>query len=389
MPPTAPTHHDAEAAALRLALISARFPPRLDGIGDYTARLAHALTPEHQVRVLTAEADAFTAPPGVDVVPCFRPEQRRSVAGWLDALDADPPDWVVLQFNQFGFGRWGLNPWVPRTLARLKRRHRKLQVAVMFHERYVPATTARFRVMRTWQVPQFRAVGRIADRVFFSIQNWAERYATWFPHRPVVHLPVGSNLPRVPINTHDARTRLGFTNDELIVGVFGHAHGTRTLSTLAGALDAASTAAGRPARLLYVGPDHAAVRAALPHHRVTADGPAPAEEASQRLSAMDLYLSDHTDGVSTRRGSLMAALQHGLPCVGTDGESTGAALRAQNGQALRLVRAGDPTAFAQAAADLASDPIGRASLGQAAADLYHHHYDWPVIAQRLIQELSS
>ena len=385
-PPTPPAVTPAARRPV-VTLISARFPPRLDGIGDYTARLATELTQHADARVLTGGADPPDAPPRVSVATVFDPVRRRSVLGWADHLAADPPDAVVLQFNQFSFGRWGLNPWVPAALGRIRRRCPHTRIAVMYHERYVPATTARFRVMRRWQIPQFRAVGQRADHLFFSIENWAQRYADWFRDRPVTHLPVGSNIPHLGLDPADARRRLNINPDELVVGLFGHAHGTRGLQALDSVLRRAGQATGRPTRLLYIGPDHAAVRASLPGHVLTADGTATADEVSRRLSAIDLYLSDHTDGVSTRRGSMMAALQHGLCVLGTTGESTGDHLQAQHGSALHLVPAGNPDALARAAATLAADPGARAHLARGGQVLYENTYDWPVIARRLIAEL--
>ena len=62
----------------------------------------------------------------------------------------------------------------------------------------------------------------------------------------------------------------------------------------------------------------------------------PADEVSRRLSAADLNLSAFIDGVSTRRGSLMAALQHGVASVGTRGYLTDQMLLNEDGSMARL-----------------------------------------------------
>ena len=88
------------------------------------------------------------------------------------------------------------------------------------------------------------------------------------------------------------------------------------------------------------------------------------------------------DGVSTRRGSVMAALQHGVAVIGTAGPLTDPVLRAA-GAAIRLTEVGEPERFAAAAAALAADPAGRAALGAAGRDLYAREFDSAVTAARL------
>lgn len=83
----------------------------------------------------------------------------------------------------------------------------------------------------------------------------------------------------------------------------------------------------------------------------------------------------------------LAAMQHGLPIVGTYGELTDE--RLYKSGALELVARGDLNAFSQAAAVLAQDPARRATLGTAAAVLYRCEFDWPVIADRMHKRLGS
>ena len=60
--------------------------------------------------MLTAQpvADAID---GVEVVHAFRLPPRRGVWDLVETVRANPPDWLFVQFNQFSYGRWGLNPF--------------------------------------------------------------------------------------------------------------------------------------------------------------------------------------------------------------------------------------------------------------------------------------
>ena len=120
-----------------------------------------------------------------------------------------------------------------------------------------------------------------------------------------------------------------------------------------------------------------------PAVRVHAPGYLAAASFAATLAASDLFLLPVVDGVSTRRGSLMAALQHGLPVLGTSGPLTDAVLRDAS-PALRLTAVGEVADFSAAAAALGADAEARAAAAGAARALYQRQFDWPVIADRLL-----
>jgi glycosyltransferase involved in cell wall biosynthesis len=180
---------------VKIDLIFPRLPPSLDGIGDYTSHLARSLAQQGAaVRVLTAQA-ATVLVPSVVVERSFSIVPPQGVRELLTAVRAAPPDWVILQYNPFSYGHWGFNPWLPEVLARLKREHHSLRIAVTVHEPFVPTTNWKFALMTMWQRWQLWRLGNVADLVFCSIEVWAERFQCWFPQTPVRHLPIGSNIP--------------------------------------------------------------------------------------------------------------------------------------------------------------------------------------------------
>jgi len=110
----------------------------------------------------------------------------------------------------------------------------------------------------------------------------------------------------------------------------------------------------------------------------------PPEEASAALACIDVCALPYRDGASFRRGSLMAALAHGLPIVTTDPRVRVPELA--NGRAVWLVPPEDPGALAQGIARLANDaPLAR-SLAAAAAELARE-FDWQHIAERTLEVL--
>jgi glycosyltransferase involved in cell wall biosynthesis len=371
----------------RVHFISPALPPKLDGIGDYTARLAACLAETSmQVKVLTGIGPQSEPIPGVEITHPFSTQRRHSVLGLADCIIRDEPDWVVLQFQQFAYGRWGLNPFLPLTMRRIKQQCPRTGVAVMFHEDFVPPINWKFATMRVWQRWQFRALGRLADVVFFSIDPWVQRYRSWFPDRPVIHLPVGSNIPRIQMERHEAKARLGIDKDHVVLGIFGTIDASRNMPWLRAAVETAERS-GRDVVVVYIGTDVSAVKELTQRLPVLAHGPLAADEVSRRLSAVDVYLTPFSDGVSTRRGSMMAGLQHGLATVGTYGELTDDILRNEDGKALLLSDVTSLDGFARNVRKLMDDADFRRRLGAASQALYEREFCWPRIAQRLLNSL--
>lgn len=372
---------------MRLDLLYPSLPPTLNGIGDYTAHLARALTDKHvDVRVLTSR-HAFDPIPNVEAIPAYSAESRRGIMALYDVVAAHRPDWLVVQFEQFSYGRWGLNPYLPLVLQKIRRHVPETRIALMAHEDYVSATERpQFALMALWQRPQFWALGHLADHVFLSIEAWARRYQKWFAPTPVEHLPVGSNIPRRGVSPIEARAQFQLPPDAFVVGMFGGA--SRQLNRIQDTLR--SLHAHRPDTCaLYVGAYGAAFReglpAALPFHDL---GPQPPEAVSAAFEAMDLYLAPFQEGVSTRRGSFLVGLQHEVPTLSTFGGETDAVLLDANTDAFALVPWDDPTAFCAAAERLAVSGGERTRMGRAGGRFFDHTFTWPRIADRLLTALS-
>jgi glycosyltransferase involved in cell wall biosynthesis len=142
-------------------------------------------------------------------------------------------------------------------------------------------------------------------------------------------IPIGSNIDVAPPTGYDRagwRGRLGVGENDLLVAYFGLISRTKGLDTL---LEALSQLPER-FRLLAVGgaataPEDRTFAAAIERQiaeaglaqRVTITGHCPPSDVSAHLLAADIAALPYADGASFRRGSLLAALAHGLPTVTT------------------------------------------------------------------------
>jgi glycosyltransferase involved in cell wall biosynthesis len=376
----------------RIDLVFPVLPPALDGIGDHTARLARALSDRGcRVRILTAQS-SWAPLSGVAVEKAFELDPISGITQLRDAVRRNPPDVLFVQFNQFSYGSYGFNPFLPWTLYALKRDRPDVLLVWMAHEEFVPGTSVKNAVMSTWQRAQFWALGRMADAIGFSSSVWVQKFRSWFPDTPMHHLPVGSNIPRIDVPRRAARSRLQL-DDSFVVGYFGSVQGSRHLEHVRHAADQLHRASEEKLTLLYIGAHGHTLRDALPsevrEETFRDAGRLDTDDVSLHFSAMDLYLAPFVAGVSTRRGSFMTSLQHGVPTLATAGHQTDPLFHEEEGDALRLVPEEDVSAFGDAAVSLyrRSDPQRRA-LGAAGQKLYETHFDWPVLAQT-VEDLVS
>ena len=154
------------------------------------------------------------------------------------------------------------------------------------------------------------------------------------------------------------RTRLGprrasaRPTQTLVVAAFGLTHPQQLVGHAAAALTACSKTA---TRIIFASLGHAPDELPLAHPRLTIvrPGPQDAADLARLLAASDLFLAPYSDGVSTRRTTLMAALQHGLCVVTTEGEDPRPPLHEP---AMAAVPVADRAAFAALTRALAADP---------------------------------
>jgi glycosyltransferase involved in cell wall biosynthesis len=110
------------------------------------------------------------------------------------------------------------------------------------------------------------------------------------------------------------------------------------------------------------------------------------EEVSANLLASDICVLPYRDGVSLRRGSLMAALAHGLPII-----STQPAIQAKElieGENIVLVPPDDVEALAAKILELAASEGLRRRLGDGARRL-SEAFSWERITEETVALYSS
>jgi glycosyltransferase involved in cell wall biosynthesis len=180
---------------------------------------------------------------------------------------------------------------------------------------------------------------------------------------------------------------LGLDEDCLLVGLFGTSHPSRMLSLSGAAIREMAVQFPRIS-IMYIGPHGDAYRSALGEVPFADEGFLPEEAISQRFHAMDIFLTPFVDGVSTRRGSMMTALQHGVATVGTLGSNTDSVLRAHNGEALLLAGVNQTRDFIDACLSIAADARLRDELGRKGRELYERNFGWSIVSMTMLERMA-
>ena len=282
--------------------------------------------------------------------------------------------WILLQYNPLSYGRWGFAPMLVRDAIALRRRT-GARFVLSVHEPWVDTYDWRSALMGGYHRVQLRPLLAMSDAIVTMTDALAATLG-----RGAIPVALGTTVTPVDEAAAAARRRLAL-RDRFVVGLFGRAHPSRALDYAEQAIvDLSNTSVSERLTVLNVG-DRAPELALPPHIDVRTLGHLDPIDLSHALSASHLLLLPFTDGVSTRRTTLMAGLAHGVPVVGLSGCNTDAVLARSD--ALVLTPAGDRAAFAHAVAELAVDSTRLQALGAAGRQLYLAEFDWPIVARRV------
>ncbi len=385
---------------MRIGLITGEYPPDQGGVGDFTAHLASALAAQgNQVHVITTQPDRSAlvgtrskpAPQETREVTVHRTLSSwgwrcwRGIAAWADDLGLDV---LNVQYQAAAYNMHPAINAIPRPQARPP-------VVVTFHDLKVPYLFPKAGPLRWWMV---RWLASHADAVIVTNEEDRMRLDDELDLRELHLVPIGTNIVPRSRDLYDPmaqRARWGIEPEDLLLGFFGFLNESKGFEELIRA-QALLVEQGLPVHLLKIG---GRVGTADPTNRAYAErvddliaalgliervhwtGYSKPEEVSAALLAADICVLPFRDGVSFRRGSLLACLAHGRAVVTTHPRVR---LReARDGETMVLVDPGDPSGLAKAVHRLRLNPELRTRLESGATALAEE-FSWGQIADRTI-----
>lgn len=331
---------------------------RLDGIRDFAARLADAVSPTLDLQTFTIAGDAAPAP-------------RTSVLADWRALPNEAAPGVV-------FVNYAPQAWLRRDTPAMIRRLRAARAAgarviLIVHEYQLdPGPSLPRKAGRLVFARLARAFARVSTSIVTThgfVAEWAradglDRYA------PIVTIPVGSNVPDCARGAAPASTR---------IVMFGQPAGMSPAMLRAG-LDAAGQAG---VDVIWLCRREEEPRAWMRAHgvgdgRIRLLAGLDADGISRELAASAIGFAPIVDGVSTRRTTVAALAQHALPIAGSAGRATDPVFR--DNEAFALAPIEEPDTIQRPLRQLIASDASRARMGAAARAFYDAHLAWPRIA---------
>ena len=354
-------------------------PPFQCGIGDHSLHLAGTLRQQGcQVSIIAGRGEATD---GVSIVDCDW--GLKSLERLFRKLAELQPDLVLIQFTPLMYRN--ANHGDARDMVPFWERCAGLwKTAIIVHETY----------FRTWWYPPSWVRGsrekallqkmvRHSHFVFSASQPLVDEMDGWERGAKASLLPIGSNFPFVEIDRDAVRSERVIGADEILLVLFGGGNSLKWMRRHVHTTDALLHSAGVNAKWLMLGGIPSSwFRLKLP---VVSPGRLNEQEISIRLQTCDIFLMPHYAGLCAKRGTLMAAMQHGLPVVGSRTPMTEHYW--DNLKGVRLTPMRHARAFAGQVLALSRDRAARELMGRANREYFLGHFTWPAISQTLLDSV--
>ena len=360
-------------------LITCEFPPCRGGVADFTHALGEGLAAAGKTVHVWAPAPAHVGAGARLRVHALDDGYRAtSLPSLSRALDACPgPRRLIVQWVPHGYGYKSLNlPFCVWVAARA--RHGD-SIELMIHEPFLPFDAGRFRQNLGALVHRgmLMLLLRAADRVWVSTPSFIGMVAPWGRRgaEPIQWMPVSSPVRPVRAPEAVAARRAGLAGSAPLVGYFGTCN-PLVAPRLRAALE--QLVSLRPdVHVLLLGRGTAEFARALPvgspvAARLVGSGEHEAGELSVLMQCCDVFLQPYPDGISARRTTAMALLEHGLPMITSQGPRTEPCWA--ESAAVRLVPSGHAEAMAGEAVALLENTPQRAGIGARARRMYREHF---------------
>ncbi len=382
---------------MRLGIITGEYPPMQGGVGDYSRELARALVAQgHQVFVLTnQQASPPSDEPNITVQPSvahwgrWRKRGDRTPQGIQQAIkwvNQHQLDAVNIQYQAAAYNMHAAANDLPRSLSPYT------TVITTFHDLLFPYLFPKAGPLRKRIIYQ---MARQSHGVV--VTNVGDEQELYQQGRmpPIARIPIGSNIAAAPPNGFDPiewrNRRLHVPPEILLVGYFGFINASKGVDTLAQAIRllvdrdvnvellviGGQTGASDATNIEQADVAERLIGGLGITQRVHWTGFVDEAFVSGHLMACDMIALPYKDGVSLRRGTLMAALAHACSIVTTAPQTPVPELR--HGTEVWLVPPDHPAALAEALVHLWRDPNLRQNLGQNAAQL-SKAFEWNTIA---------
>ncbi|MGD8804892.1 MAG: glycosyltransferase family 4 protein [Chloroflexota bacterium] len=384
--------------SLKIGLVTGEYPPMEGGVGAFTRELARALGDlGHQVHIVTdRRARPQEAPRDFwnprDPVETDAGQLHARVNRWwwsannaaVDVAMRYDLDVVNIQYQAAAYDMRvpAINflPWRLRGVTRS---------VVTFHDLRYPYLFPKAGKLRQWVV---KHLARTAGGVIATNEEDGRRLrAAGIPADRLRQIPIGSNITVQATSgerVQDVRRELGLQHGDSLLGYFGFINASKGADLLLAALAelperfklvfvGGKTGSSDAANEAYLQQIESMIESKGLARRVHWSGFLDDAALAAHFQACDLMVMPYRDGVSLRRGTLMAILAHGRPLLTSPPEGSGAPL--VHGQNVWMTPVDDPELLSDAIRQVAGDDSLRRRLSAGAREV-SGQFRWERIA---------
>lgn len=377
---------------MRIGLVTGEYPPMEGGVGAFTQEIGKAFAAQnHDVHIITSQSavpleEYPDRKPGepyhlgfAQLYPFINRWRWPSLARVADLALRYEFDVLNVQYQAAAYNMKSaainLLPW---------RLLHVLPVVVTFHDLRLPYLFPKANGLRR-TVVNFMAK-KAAGVIATNLEDYHSLAQLGIETPKLAQIPIGSNIEARPVANGEikaVRKEFDLTAEDCLLGYFGFLNESKGADTL---LEAVSKLPPK-VHLAFIGGrsgssdeanneaffqqlDELIVKLGI-EDRVHWTGFVPAHHVSAYLASTDLMVMPYRDGVSLRRGTLMAALAHGRALITTKPSTETPELR--HGDNIWFVPVDDVPALAEAIHFLLANADLRQRLGSGAtavADLF-------------------
>jgi glycosyltransferase involved in cell wall biosynthesis len=386
---------------LRVGLVTGEYPPMEGGVGSFTQELAKALDRQGcEVHIITSlkareqnnKRSLWSPHEPIDIgFAKLHPRINRWRWSAVDAIAQ-----IVLEYNlqivnvQFQAAAFDMRipainglPWRLRSISK---------TVVTFHDLRVPYLFPKAGRLRPWIINR---LAKSADGVIVTNDDdMAQLLDVGIRSSALARIPIGSNIKADEVRNQDRidalRNELGLDDGQIFLGYFGFLNASKGADILIQAL----AKSDENVQLIFLGASTGSSdsenRAFLKHikqlikdfqleSRIHWSGFQTDSALSTYFQAADIMVMPYRDGVTLRRGTLMAILAQGRPLITTQSQSKIPEL--VHGQNVWLSPIDDIGALSDAIRKLSIDEALRNQLALGAKQL-SNSFSWENIAKK-------
>lgn len=320
------------------------------------------------------------------------PWEERGWSAALRDLEQRAADWrgrwVCVQYTALAWSARGFPLRFLSVLHLLRRAGAR--IAVVYHDAG-PYTGSRAldKLRRAVQLHVMRRSLRCSHLAIFTVPLNAISWLGALP-RNAVFIPVGANLPIVPVNEQRSCKSLPDVLRVAVFGITGGEAGRRESARIVDAVRFACRAIGKlelRAFGRHADECEALLREGLREVAVDVHvkGVLPAEQIVSELYSASVMLFMR-GAISTRRGSAIAGIACGLPVIAERGAETSGPVEEAGIVLVSGEKAGD---FGDALLQVLANKDYRAKLAERSQLAQDKYFSWKAIAERYAEELQK